>query len=278
MKCWAIVLGVVLVSHSVAAKESVTLVHHPAVKSTSWKKSESPHFILHSASDEAQRGAVLLICEAQREELIGKWFETAPKAWDEKCHVVLHRTKSSYQQAVGHAVAGTRGSTWVQFDKRQPGKIAVRRIDLLCDRAADDLTALPHELTHALLADWFAGQQPPRWLDEGMALLADPEAKQKLHERDLRNAYYHRTSYRVVELLAIAEHPPQARIPAFYGQSLALVQLLIERDKPEKLLKFVARAQTTGNDQALREIYQIDGVAELERLWRTHYATLAKAD
>ena len=33
--------------------------------------------------------------------------------------------------------------------------------------------SLGHELTHVLLADLFPNQTLPRWLDEGIAILAD---------------------------------------------------------------------------------------------------------
>ncbi|HTN77403.1 MAG TPA: hypothetical protein VL096_19225 [Pirellulaceae bacterium] len=251
--------------------------HFPAGKSDYWRKSETPNFVIHSTSDQAARADVALACERQRAELIGTWFSKPLDTWAVKCHVVLHRTKSSYQQAVGSAVANTNGSTWIQFDKQDAAKITLRRIDLLCDQAAHDLSALPHELTHALLADWFGGKQPPRWIDEGLAVLADSAEKQGRHLRDLRQAYYQRTSFRVVELFRVEGHPRADRIPAFYGQSLALVKLLVERDTPDKLLLFVDRSHEVGYDAALREIYKIDGVAELEQLWKTHYDALAHA-
>ncbi len=67
------------------------------------------------------------------------------------------------------------------------GVIANRRIDLLVDKQGA-LTSLPHELTHVVLADCFAGRQPPLWLDEGVAMLADTHDKQMLHERDYMDA------------------------------------------------------------------------------------------
>lgn len=271
----AFVAAILSASLLSAAECECSVIHTPAVKQAYWRKSESPNFIIHTPSDEAARAKIAQSCEQLRQDLSSKWFGDPLDAWKLKCHVVLHRTKGSYQQAVGNAVANTSGSTWIEFDKRDGTRITLRRIDLLCDKNTDDLAALPHELTHALLADWFSGKQPPRWLDEGMAVLADTKAKQSLHLRDLRAAYFNRTSYRVVELLQLEDHPRQDRIPAFYGQSLALVQLLIERDSPDKLLKFVDRSQTIGHDAAVREVYGIDGVAELEKLWQSHYDALA---
>ncbi len=273
------ILGTVLMlacgAPAISAESEYVISHTPSSKTTYWRKSESSNFFIHATSDEATRAKVARTCEKLRKQLTTKWFGDNLEAWERKCHVVLHRTKSTYQQAVGDAVANTSGSTWIEFDKRNKTLVTLRRIDLLCDKVADDLTALPHELTHALLADWFEDQQPPRWLDEGIAVLNDPVAKQALHLRDLRNAYYNHTSFRILELLQLEDHPRQDRIPAFYGQSLALVQFLIERESPDKLLKFVARSHTVGHDSALREIYDIDGIAALEHLWQMHYDALA---
>ena len=48
-------------------------------------------------------------------------------------------------------------------------------------------------MTHVVLADLLNGRQPPRWADEGMAILADTRDKQLLHERDLTAAVAGRT-------------------------------------------------------------------------------------
>ena len=74
------------------------------------------------------------------------------------------------------------------------------------------MTALPHELTHLILADRFSPRQVPRWSDEGMAVLADPAEKQRLHLRDLRQA------------LADARVPELARPTLDPGESLAEVR------------------------------------------------------
>lgn len=77
--------------------------------------------------------------------------------------------------AVGPGSEHTVGSSLVTVDK---AKIASRRIDLLGDQTEFLTAALPHELTHVILRDRLMSTPPPRWADEGMAVLADTEAKQ----------------------------------------------------------------------------------------------------
>lgn len=61
------------------------------------------------------------------------------------------------------------GSSWLDFVDKEVSK---RRVDLLPD-STKALTALGHEMTHIVIADFFEGEQLPRWADEGMAILAD---------------------------------------------------------------------------------------------------------
>lgn len=277
MQLWGLawVCTALVMSAFVKPAWALEIEHHPPLPRAYWRKSESRNFIVHATGNEAARTKVLETCETLRERLAQQWLAESLDVWASKCHVVLHTSARSYQQAIGNALSGTRGSTWIGFDKRDARRVATRRIDLLCDKGDDDLTALPHELTHALLVDQFAGEAPPRWLDEGVALLADPVAKQQLHLRDAKVALVQRKAFAMVELLRLDGYPAQTRIPAFYGQSLALTQMLTQRDSADKLLTFALLSRQVGHDQALRDVYKIDGLAELERLWQMHAAELA---
>jgi hypothetical protein len=129
------------------------------------------------------------------------------------------------------------------------------------------LAAVPHEMTHVILADLLDGRQPPRWADEGMAILADSREKQLLHERDLSRGIARGHAFRIPELVTVQVYPEASRIPAFYGQSASLTALLAQRDDPARFVEFLRRALDSGYDQALRDVYHLDNVAHLERLW-----------
>ncbi len=211
---------------------------------------------------------VLESCEKLRVELATKWLGAGfTVRWQPKCDIVLHTSDASYLQAVGSGASGTIASSLID---QQKGQIRQRRIDV---RALDNrwqVTALPHELTHVIMSDRFVGQRLPRWADEGLAILADPTAKQDGHLRDFRRAWAGQGAFRVVELMTMDDYPAAHRWATFYGQSVSLAQFLVGRGTPEQFVKFLHRSLEKGYEPALRETYNIASINELEREWTGH--------
>ena len=158
----------------------------------------------------------------------------------------------------------TVASAWVETEA---GRVVTRQIDVRGDRADWLDGALAHELVHVLAADRFVNAPMPRWADEGLALLADPHRKQTLHDADFRRASALRRQFRLAELLALDNYPSPERMTTFYGQSASVVRFLAARGKPTEFVDFVEHALEHGYDAALRKIYDLDGVAELEIEW-----------
>ena len=130
------------------------------------------------------------------------------------------------------------------------------------------ISALPHELTHVVLADRFATRQIPRWADEGMAILSEPAAKQAIRRSAMQRALTRAPRYAAGELVSLAEYPSSDRRDAFYGQSASLVAYLIERESPARFLEFLQLGQKQGFEQALTEIYKFRSLGELDAHWR----------
>jgi hypothetical protein len=151
--------------------------------------------------------------------------------------------------------------------------VLTRRIDLLTDNQKD-LPALPHELAHIVLAVRFRGQQPPRWLDEGIATMADSAEKKMLHLRDCQHALRTGTALRMIDVLRLEQFSSAQQVPAFYGQSLSLVHFLSGQDEPGRVVDFAEAAITQGYDRALKRFYGIDGVVSLEQQWQTYAAAV----
>jgi hypothetical protein len=195
------------------------------------------------------------------------------EAWEPCCEVVLHATRNTYIQAIGNSGIRSYGSSLIRADRQ---RIVKRRIDLLANLDGE-FTALTHELTHVILADRFTADQPPLWANEGIATLADSASKRSLHQKDCLTALRNGTSFRIIDLLELDQFTSPHQVPAFYGQSLLLVQFLVERDEPSKFIPFLESAKELGYDRALHEVYDINGVVHLESLWRDFAVSSANA-
>ena len=228
-----------------------------------WRLHHSAHFTV-CCPQSFDGSRALRQCESLRQTLSKKWLGTAGAAWQSRCYVVFHPTAASYIQAVGRGSEQTLGCSSV---KELGGRVLSRRIDLRLDRTDPLAGALPHELTHIVLADVVAINKLPRWADEGMAMLADPLEKQEAHRRDLIAALNRGRAVRLAALLALDGYPQSPQMPAFYGQSLSLVEFLVERKGPLELQVFLQKAAKEGYLTALHETYGIRDLRHLERLW-----------
>lgn len=204
-------------------------------------------------------------CEALRAALIDAWgWEGNDAPWRPKCQVILHASARSYGAAVGKPYASTYGSSLVRPDE---GPVCARRIDLRTNVPNYVAAALPHELCHVLLADQFRSGAPPLWYDEGLALLADTQEKQRLHERDRNEGIRRGLGYNLGELVAAVQYPPPNRMGVFYGQCAALTRYLRGLGTSDQLRRFAACCQECGVNQAAIECYGFRSGLHLEREW-----------
>ena len=223
------------------------------------------NFDVHGTSS-TRAEAIVRHAEQVRERA----FETllgasAASPWTVRCEIHLHATEESFAEAVGGPPDGARGATAIEFAE---AGICVRRIDLMDDDPAAVPDALAHELVHVILADHFTTAPPPRWADEGLAVLFDDEAKQAGHARDFAAARRAGMTWSASHLLAMEEYPREPhRQRVFYGQSAALVRWLIDQRGAATLLSFLDDAAAIGEGAALERHYGFSTVAALERAW-----------
>lgn len=228
-----------------------------------WRKLETPNFrILASGADDLVGAG--RFCESLRDQLIRRWMANAPQNdWQPHCDIVLHPSDASYDRSV---VGGkvTVASSLIDCKR---GAVIARRIDVRAYRR-DWREALPHELTHLVLADHL--QSLPACMDEGAAMLADPIEKQARHMRDLRISLRQGTAFRLVELLECESYPPPDRWAAFYGQSLSLAQYLMAMGTHADFVQFAKVTEKDGAARAVQRVYHLNGIAELELGWLKH--------
>lgn len=238
--------------------------------SAGWNIVESENFRFCCRGRLDVDAAIVRTVESLRSELATAWLgEPSSGQWSPKCDIVLHTTVAAYLAAVPGGDQ-TVGSSLIDLGE---GRVTGRRIDIRADRPGWLRAAVAHELTHLVLADKFADCRLPAWADEGMAVLADTAAKQDAHLRDLHSARSLRRAFRLVEMFALDGYPSADRQAAFYGQSVSLVRYLVSRGTPEQFVRFVRAAETDGYESAVRDIYGLRGVGDLERHWLQHLNT-----
>jgi hypothetical protein len=222
-------------------------------------------FRIYGARTEKERREFHARVQAIRDELHAKWNGDAKQpVWNPACEIVIHHRESDYLNAVGAGGRGTVGATYIQFDPQRKTLVTRRRIDLLAAGQTDVLGALPHEMTHVLLADRYAGSPPPPWLDEGVATLADSLAKQKRHLNDLRGVMARGERISISQMLSHDGPIPARQRACFYGQSVAVAAVLTRLDDPHRIFEFAAAAEKHSVETALRQVYKLE-LADLDR-------------
>jgi hypothetical protein len=148
-------------------------------------------------------------------------------------------------------------------------RVVTRRIDVMGDGPEIVPDAIDHELVHVVLADHFIHAAPPRWADEGLALLFDTPEKQRGHEADFQDARRRGLAWSAADLLAIEDYPADsARQKIFYGQSAALVRWLIARRDAATFIRFVDDAAQVGMEAALDRHYAITSLVSVSSAWK----------
>lgn len=252
---WAMVVAVLSgydVDRSLVLAEEVPLggVPRPAAASA-----ERGNVVVVGAS--VPRAAIIRDhAEAVRRESFSRLLgEADPAPWLVRCEIHVHVSPDSFAQAVGGPPGDARGATSLEFSG---DRVITRRIDVMGDGPMIIPDAIDHELVHVVLADHFVHAAPPRWADEGLALLYDSPEKQRGHEADFQEARSRGLAWTAAELLAMEDYPTDAaRQRVFYGQSAALVRWLIARKDAATFIRFLDDAAAQGVDAALDRHYAL---------------------
>jgi len=192
--------------------------------------------------------------------------ETHPKPWLVRCAIHVHASADSFEQAVGGSPAEARGATSLEFSG---DRVVARRIDVMGDGPEIVPDAIDHELVHVVLADHFVHSAPPRWADEGLALLFDTPEKQRGHEADFQDARRRGLVWTAADLFSLEDYPADGpRQKIFYGQSAALVRWLIARRDAATFIRFLDDAAHVGMEAALDRHYAIPSLASVSSAWK----------
>lgn len=226
----------------------------------------TPNFRIHWCAAAGDVRALADRCERLAAASKETWLTADRRAaWVPQCDVIVHPDTADYVQCLGAGSEQTSGCATIRL---QDGRVVLRRIDLRADAGDWMSEALPHELTHVVLADRFCRTQIPPWADEGIAMLSESPQKLKQRLSDLRQAANGGLVYTPRELTSVKSSPEPAFRALFFGQSLELVSLLLECGSREQLLQFVDASQTKDFDAALRDVYGDRRSSQFEQQYR----------
>jgi hypothetical protein len=242
---------------------AASTVRHADRDANGWARAESANFRVFHARDRALAEQVARAAEAARARAFDKWAGPPPGDWAPACDVYLYPTGADYAKATRQDAAGPGHATY----KAQGGAVTARRLDLRAD--APDLLAavVPHETTHLVLADLFAGAPLPRWADEGMAVLAEPRARRDRYARTLHTWRQRGQLVPIAQFVGRQDYPDRAAITAFYVQSASVVDYLVGLNGPRAFTQFLRDAQRGDLNAALKKHYNCRDVEELQDRW-----------
>lgn len=272
---WALFCVIVCLLRDSAVAATSPLILREA-ESQGWKIVETPSFRCQSQLAWPAARELAASCEAWKTALQEHWLgDDTSDVWHPRCEVIVHPSLAGYAQTLGRPADRSVGCTSLKCDG---GRVVYRRIDVRSDAIDWSNAALPHELTHVVLADRFGDKSLPAWINEGVAMLAEDDAKQRLRWSDLRSGLRTRPSYRLGELMRITHHPPVSHLDAFYGQSLSLVGFLMTQSDCETFWKFAGRLTHVSPEAALSEIYGYRSADDLQSAWQSWVERTAEPD
>ncbi len=242
-------------------------------ESGGWQILQTDNFRICTRSRQLDLGELPARCELLRSRITRVWLGTTENEnWTPRCDVIVHASLSEYQRALGASVGRSVGCATMKADS---GRIVSRRIDIRVDADAWDADALPHELTHVVLADHFNGRRLPPWADEGIGVLSESRRKQQIRAHAFEASARRGCVYQPDDLLKLRRFPAAGYREAFYVQSAALVRELVDRGSHREFIRCVEDMLENGETAALASAYNIRRPAELNGITNVRSVTQA---
>lgn len=236
---------------------------------------ETEHFTVYTANEYLSR-VVGERAEIYLDFMVEKLFNG--RSWPARIPILVYKDLNDYQQH-----GGPEGSGGVTYNHPLSGLTkAIIIFQLKPDFSSrrgggggsNDVwrygieSVLPHELTHAVVNEFFAGRQAPQWLHEAIAGRFEQTRDHYGEAARLARKVVAGEYFRMRDLFDQKGYPE--RIALFYEQSAIVVLYLFEAG-PEAMHAFLAElAAGNGHDAACSAALGIPeegAVEEFERRW-----------
>jgi hypothetical protein len=219
------------------------------------------------AADELIARSIAEKAEEHRRSLAVAWLGKELPAWKQPCTV-----------RVAVSLGPPGGVTHFTYAPDSSGKSHVTRLSMELVGPIDIIVrgVLPHESAHAVLTSYF-GRPLPRWADEGLAILCEPDDIQAATDRRLRDLVAQERALSVPRLLDLKDYPPDRY--SVYAQGHSVARFLLHcRPRPDDgkvviatgrrvLIRFVEVGLAEGWETAVKQVYGFDSVESLEARW-----------
>ncbi len=202
-----------------------------------------------------QAKQIVRAAEAARHMLAVRWLGRELPKWERRCEI-------RYKPTSGTDVGGTTTLTFTA-----PGSVVSMRMELTGSYPGVLANALPHEVMHTVLASHF-GKPVPRWADEGIAVLTDPESAQHKYAVKTAELLNLGRGIPLRHLFALEEYPKDLHV--LYAQGYSVCRFLLGR-KPAggeaALLDFVRRGMADGWEPAAKAVYGFTDLDAMQAEW-----------
>ena len=216
------------------------------------------NFVVEAATVEIAR-QVADHAETCRAKIAREWLGQELGRWSRPCPIKVKLTRGE---------AGGLTSFGFQRGKVSDQEMSVEgRLDRIL------ASAIPHEVTHTVLAAYF-GSPMPRWADEGAALLSEDDRELRRHDEICSKLVSRRGELPLARLFAVEEYPHD--LLGFYGQGYSTARFLVEMGGRPRFLRFIGDGGKIGWDESTRRHYGLADVRELDRAWRAWHIVVAE--
>jgi hypothetical protein len=189
--------------------------------------------------------------EQHRKAQALRWLGKELPPWPEPCPLRVTVTLS-----------GAGGATSFAFDN---GKVLSRNMHVQGSLEQLLSSVVPHEVTHAVIADHFRAPVP-RWADEGIAVLAEDDESLQKHDKLMGQIL--KTPGRSIplrRLFALQGYPRDVMV--LWAEGFSVTRFLAERKDRQTFLAFVKQGMKDGWDTAATAHYGFRDVEALEDAW-----------
>lgn len=256
---------------------SVGVVNASAAQAASrpeanWRTRESDHFVVFYASDASFALAVLREGERLYDRLnVVFGFDRMVKSehlafwlWEDRCEVYLYGSRREYVESTG-------APPW------SAGRVNYRERILTSYEGSEEFltSTLPHEMAHILFREavGFGNRQVPRWLDEGIAQVAEEGRRAAVLQGMAEAARVGQT----IPLAILGRVDPArldgAEAQLFYAQAASLIHFFLESYGTARFVDLCRNLRDGYNlDRALSFATgsRIADMDDLERAWKRY--------